>query len=130
MITNFYVNDATFVNYSEGRLDLRDYRLVRVRLEAHGTFDLEILWSSRSSNNQFQMLFTDLNDFVVTPRDKAYPADSRVRLGLAGFTNSVTSAANLSVTSEADGSDAYFALLMDDQSAYFVNARLGHIQLI
>jgi hypothetical protein len=80
------------------------------------------LWRISGSNQQIKLVFDRVTDFIVKGRDPAYPVESGAMLALAGFTDGSSFAPDGEFYVEPSPGIGYLSFLMNDMSAFLVEA--------
>lgn len=122
MKKNFSVKDAVFFEFAGETLDARgDCELLSVEFRPGAAASVEMNWRVHGSNRPLQILFSQVNNFVIKGRDEEYPLQSGVTLGIAGF-SCVSLSADLELFVEPTPEMNYMTFVMDDESAIFIEA--------
>lgn len=120
MNRNFSIRDAVFFELSGEVLDVCELLSVGFR---PGSFaSVEMIWGIARSNQQLQILFSQIQDFIVRGRDEEYPGQSGSSLGIAGFSDGNPDPVEPELFLEPAQDNNYMTFVMEDRSAFAIKA--------
>lgn len=126
MNRNFSIRDAVFFELSGETMDLCE--LLSVGFRPGGFPSVEMLWMIPSSNQQLQILFSQVQDFMIRGRDEEYPLQSGATLSIAGFSNGDPDLTEPELYEEPTREMNYMTFVMDDRSAFAIKAATANMR--
>lgn len=123
MKKNFVIKDGVLFEFSGEVLDLRgDCNLVSVEFQTGVSPCVRMHWGIQGSNQQIQILFSSVEDFIVIGRDPEYPPESGTMLKVAGFSSGTSGVDEGEFYVEPTQEMNYMSFVMDDISSFLVKA--------
>jgi hypothetical protein len=120
MNRNFSIRDAVFFELSGEALDVAG--LLSVGFRPGISASVEMAWQIAGSNRQLQILFGQVEDFIIRGRDEEYPGQSGSSLSIAGFSNGNPNPNEPELFLEATPENNYMTFVMGDRSVLAVKA--------
>lgn len=123
MDKNFAITDAVLFDISGEIFDIRaQCQLLNIKFWPGSSSSLEMVWSIDGSNEQFSILFSQVQNFMIKERDEGYPLESGRMLKIAGFTQGHVNFQNCWLHPEQEDDADYLAFVMDDSTTILVKA--------
>jgi hypothetical protein len=131
MNKNFTIKDAVFLQFDNQLIDLRgECKLQKVIVFPGKSSSIELRWDIDHSNQQVQILFNYVSDFLVTARDREYPAECGSTLAILGFCDGAWPKSEDTLYIEPTFEIDYMSFIMDDRSAYLIKADSAFVRLV
>lgn len=123
MNKNFNIKDGVLLECSGELFDLRGgCELIGVNFRPGKLSSVEMVWKVDRSNQQIEIDFKSVEDFIVKGRDSEYPLQSGTMLAIAGFSDGVSVGGEDHFYLEPSQEMSYMSFVMDDMSAFLVKA--------
>lgn len=128
MNRNFSIRDAVLFELSGEILDVCELLSVGFRPGSFPT--VEMLWRVGSSNQQLQIIFSQVQDFIIRGRDEEYPSQSGAALSIVGFSNGDPDLTEPELYVEPTHEMNYITFVMNDRSAFAIKAGSANMRLL
>ena len=131
MNKNFAIKDAVIFEFGAEIIDLRgDCELVSVNYHPGEDSLVKLKWSIDGSNQNIEMVFSAVENFMIKGRDSAYPQQSGVMLAIAGFTDGTSCGGDDKFYLDASQEMNYMSFLMDDMSTFLIKSESATIRRV
>lgn len=128
MNRNFFIRDAAFFEFSGEVLDV--CQLLSVEFRPGSSPSAEMAWGIQGSNRQLRILFSQVEDIIVTGRDEEYPARSGSTLVIAGFSHGKPDPVQPELYLEPTHEMNYMTFVMADRAAYAIKAAAATMRML